>query len=128
MTKLLSQEQVNQYQDSGFVSPVDVLDQEEINRCLTEIEIFENETGKPIDFPHKSRCHQLFSWADYLIHHPKILDAVEEYWPRYFMLSRNTLGEASKIQLICEVASRRHIFFPRPGKTHHGMGGPYCCR
>ena len=40
MTKLLSQEQVNQYQDSGFVSPVDVLDQEEINRCLTEIKIF----------------------------------------------------------------------------------------
>ena len=78
MTKLLSQEQVNQYQDFGFVSPVDVLDQEEINRCLTEIEIFENETGKPIDFPHKSRCHQLFSWADYLIHHPKILDAVED--------------------------------------------------
>ena len=39
MTKLLSQEQVNQYQDSGFVSPVDVLDQEEINRCLKEIEI-----------------------------------------------------------------------------------------
>ena len=45
MAKLLSQEQVNQYQDSGFVSPVDVLDQEEINRCLTEIEIFEKETG-----------------------------------------------------------------------------------
>jgi len=78
MTKLLSQEQVNQYQDNGFVSPVDVLNQEEINRCLTEIEIFEKETGKPIDFPHKSRCHQLFSWADYLIHHPKILDAVED--------------------------------------------------
>ena len=45
MTKLLSQEQVNQYQDFGFVSPVDVLDREEINRCLTEIEIFEKETG-----------------------------------------------------------------------------------
>ena len=30
MTKLLSQEQVNQYQNSGFVSPVDVLNQDEI--------------------------------------------------------------------------------------------------
>ena len=55
MTKLLSQEQVNQYQDNGFVSPVDVLNQEEINQCLKEIVSFENETGKPIDFPHKSR-------------------------------------------------------------------------
>ncbi len=64
MTKLLSQEQINQYQDYGFVSPVDVLNQEEINQCLKEIESFENETGQQIDFPHKSRCHQLFSWAD----------------------------------------------------------------
>ena len=49
MTKLLSQEQINQYEDYGFVNPVDVLNQEEINQCLKEIESFENETGKPID-------------------------------------------------------------------------------
>ena len=65
MTKLLSQEQVNQYHNSGFLSPVDVLNQGEISQCVKEIENFENETGQPIDFPHKSRCHQLFSWADY---------------------------------------------------------------
>ena len=78
MTKLLSQEQVNQYHNSGFVSPVDILNQDEIRQSLTEIENFEEETGQPIDFPHKSRCHQLFSWADDLVHHPKILDAVED--------------------------------------------------
>ena len=78
MTKLLSQEQVNQYHNSGFVSPVDVLTQDEIQQSINEIESFEEETGQPIDFPHKSRCHQLFAWADYLVHHPKILDAVED--------------------------------------------------
>ena len=78
MTKLLSQEQVNQYHNSGFVSPVDVLTQDEIKQSIKEIESFEEETGQPIDFPHKSRCHQLFAWADYLVHHPKILDAVED--------------------------------------------------
>jgi non-haem Fe2+, alpha-ketoglutarate-dependent halogenase len=78
MTKLLSQEQVNKYDNSGFVSPVDVLNQDEIRQSLKEIESFEKETGKAIDFPHKSRCHQLFSWADYLVHHPKILDAVQD--------------------------------------------------
>ncbi len=78
MTKLLSREQVNQYHNSGFVSPVDVLNQDEIKQSIKEIENFEKETGQPIDFPHKSRCHQLFSWADYLVHHPKILDAVED--------------------------------------------------
>ena len=78
MTKLLSQQQVDQYQNSGFVSPVDVLNQDEIKQSINEIENFEEKTGQPIDFPHKSRCHQLFSWADYLVHHPKILDAVED--------------------------------------------------
>ena len=78
MTKLLSREQVNQYHNSGFVSPVDVLTQDEIKQSINEIENFEEETGHPIDFPHKSRCHQLFAWADYLVHHPKILDAVED--------------------------------------------------
>ena len=78
MTKMLSQEQVNQYHNSGFVSPVNVLNQDEIKQSINEIESFEEETGHPIDFPHKSRCHQLFSWADYLVYHPKILDAVED--------------------------------------------------
>ena len=78
MTKLLSQEQVNQYNNSGFVSPVNILNQDEIKQSINEIESFEQETGQPIDFPHKSRCHQLFSWADHLVHHPKILDAVED--------------------------------------------------
>ena len=53
MTKLLSQEQVNRYNNSGFLSPVDVLDQDEIAQCVKEIKNFENETGQPIDFPHK---------------------------------------------------------------------------
>ena len=66
MTKLLSREQVNQYHNSGFVSPVDVLTQDEIKQSITEIESFEEETGQPIDFPHKSRCHQLFDLS--LIH------------------------------------------------------------
>ena len=57
MTKLLSQEQVNQYHNSGFLSPVDVLNLDEISQCVKEIKNFENETGQPIDFPHKSRCH-----------------------------------------------------------------------
>ena len=44
MTKLLSQEQINQYDNSGFVSPVDVLNQDEIKQSLKEIEKFGEET------------------------------------------------------------------------------------
>ena len=37
MTKLLSQEQVNQYHNSWFVRPVDVLTQDEINKITQEL-------------------------------------------------------------------------------------------
>ena len=50
MTKLLSREQVNQYHNSGFVSPVDVLTQDEIKQSINEIENFEEETGHQINF------------------------------------------------------------------------------
>ena len=78
MPKYLTNTQVSQYHESGFVSPVDVLTREEVTSCISEIEAFERETGKQIDFPYKSRSHQIFSWADSLVHHPKILNAVED--------------------------------------------------
>ena len=78
MLKYLTNTQVSQYHESGFVSPVDVLTREEVTTCISEIEAFERETGQQIDFPYKSRSHQIFSWADRLVHHPKILDAVED--------------------------------------------------
>ena len=78
MLKYLTNTQVSQYHESGFVSPVDVLTRVEVTSCISEIEAFERETGKQIDFPYKSRSHQIFSWADRLVHHPKILDAVED--------------------------------------------------
>lgn len=78
MRKFLTDDQVKQYEDQGFVSPVSVLTEDEAAECVSEIEAFEAETGKQIDFPYKSRCHQLFSWADRLVHHPNILDAVED--------------------------------------------------
>ena len=78
MGKCLSEDQIKQYRDQGFVSPINVLSQDEIDACLAEITRFEKDTGKEIDFPYKSRPHQVFSWADKLVHHPAILDAVED--------------------------------------------------
>ena len=49
MTKLLSHEQIDQYHNSGFVSPINILNDDEITKSLNEIESFEKETGKAID-------------------------------------------------------------------------------
>ena len=76
MEKLLTSSQVNDYATNGFTSGIQVINEEELTWCNSEIERFEAETGKPFDFPHKSKPHHLFEWADYLVHHPKILDAL----------------------------------------------------
>lgn len=78
MGKYLEGDQIRHYHDKGFLSPINVLTRDEIQTCNSEIEAFEKASGQPIDFPYKSRCHQIFSWADALVHHPKILDAVED--------------------------------------------------
>jgi hypothetical protein len=78
MPKLLSSDQVATYERDGFVFPIDVLSSDEVRSLRTELESWERERGAPIDFPEKSKSYLLFDWADRLVHHPKILDAVED--------------------------------------------------
>jgi non-haem Fe2+, alpha-ketoglutarate-dependent halogenase len=77
-TKLLTPEQVSRYNCDGFVHPVPVLSQTEVVALRGELEEWERAQGKPIDFPEKSKSYLLFDWADQLVHHPRILDAVED--------------------------------------------------
>jgi chlorinating enzyme len=78
MSKLLTSHQVQAYERDGFVFPIDVLTADEVRACRGELEAWERERGAPIDFPEKSKSYLLFDWADRLVHHPKILDAVED--------------------------------------------------
>ena len=78
MTQLLSPEQVAAYERDGFVFPVDVLTPQEVSQYRGELEAWEKARGSPIDFPEKSKSYLLFNWADQLVHHPRILDAVQD--------------------------------------------------
>lgn len=78
MPKLLTPEQVQAYERDGFVFPVDVLQAQEARACREELQAWERERGATIDFPEKSKSYLLFAWADRLVHHPRILDAVED--------------------------------------------------
>ena len=51
MAKHLTSTQVSQYKEIGFVSPINIFTKEEVASCINEIEAFEAETGKQIDFP-----------------------------------------------------------------------------
>ena len=78
MPKHLKVDQVAAYERDGFVFPIDVLSPAEVSELRGELEAWERERGAPIDFPEKSKSYLLFDWADRLVHHPKILDAVED--------------------------------------------------
>ena len=78
MPKRLTEAQVAQYREIGFTWPVPVLSPEEVARYRTELEAFEAATGKPLDFPERSKSYLLFDWADAVVHHPAVLDAVED--------------------------------------------------
>ncbi len=78
MPKLLTPEQVQGYERDGYVCPIDVLSPEEVRQARGELEDWEQARGQLIDFPEKSKSYLLFDWADRLVHHPRILDAVED--------------------------------------------------
>jgi hypothetical protein len=78
MTLLLSPGQVEAYERDGFVFPVDVLMSHEVEELRGELQAWEKARGALIDFPEKSKSYLLFNWADQLVHHPKILDAVQD--------------------------------------------------
>ncbi len=80
MPASLSPQQVSQYNQDGFVFPIDCLTPEEVQYYRGRLEDFEHEQGDTFGrLPNlvRSKSHLLFTWMDALVRHPKVLDAVE---------------------------------------------------
>jgi ectoine hydroxylase-related dioxygenase (phytanoyl-CoA dioxygenase family) len=74
----LTPEQVGAYRRDGYVFPVRVMAPEDAahyRRCLAA---HEARSGMPLQGNFRHKTHLLFTWADALVHHPAILDAVED--------------------------------------------------
>ena len=74
----LTPQQVEAYHRDGYVFPLQVLESQDAayyRRCL---ETHEAQAGKPLQGNYRHKTHLLFTWADALVHHPAILDAVED--------------------------------------------------
>lgn len=78
MTKLLSPAAVEAYHRDGFYAPVRVMSAEEAHGYRRALESHEARTGQPLQGNWRHKTHLLFTWADALVHHPGILDAVED--------------------------------------------------
>ncbi len=78
MPKILTPTQVAQFDADGFTFPVRVMTREAAAEYRRKLESYERASGGPIRNEWRHKVHLLFTWANRLVRHPAILDAVED--------------------------------------------------
>jgi hypothetical protein len=78
MGKKLTAAQIDQYHRDGYVYPIDAFGAEQAQGYRAAMEKFEAAQGTELTKGHNFKPHLLFTWVDEIIHHPAILDAVED--------------------------------------------------
>ena len=78
MPKFLPASAVEACRRDGFYAPVRVMSAADARNYRTALETHEANTGAPLQGNWRHKVHLLFTWADELVHHPVILDAIED--------------------------------------------------
>ena len=86
MGKVLSDEQIRRYREEGFVSPVDVMSEQEASEYLHRFEEAERRFPALAHAHKRNNVHLSFKCLDELAHHRVILDAVEDLIGAHFSL------------------------------------------
>lgn len=90
MPKILTREQIETFWRDGCVFPIRVMSTDEALAIRAKLEAFEATTGAPLRGDLRHKTHLLFPWLDAVVHHPRILDAVEDlYGPDLLCWSTN---------------------------------------
>jgi len=77
MTASLTRDEIRAYQEAGYLFPLNVLSDEEARHYRRCLEAAEAEAGADFAKRYRHKPHLVWRWADDLVRHPKILDAVE---------------------------------------------------
>lgn len=77
MSPHLSPTLIEKYHQEGICFPIRVMSPQEAIHYRAKLEAFEVGKGSPISGIENKKTHLLFTWANELIRHPPILDAVE---------------------------------------------------
>jgi len=75
---VLSPTETAAFDRDGFHFPVRVFDTGQIASYRSRLEAFERRMGGPLGGQMRNKPHLLFTWADEIVRHPLILDAVED--------------------------------------------------
>ncbi len=87
----LSSEQINQYNEDGYIAPINVLSRNEANEIRAEIEHIEKNWPKELEGLGRNYIHFISPVFDKVSHNPKILDAVESIIGKNILICGTTL-------------------------------------
>ena len=87
----LSQEQINQYKEDGYIAPINVLSREEANEIKEEIERIEKDWPNELEGLGRNYIHLISPVFDKVCHNSKILDAVESIIGKNILVCGTTL-------------------------------------
>tara|TARA_B100001109_G_scaffold254052_1_gene252926 strand:+ start:503 stop:1327 length:825 start_codon:yes stop_codon:yes gene_type:complete len=87
----LSSNQLKQYEDQGYIFPIEVLSQKEALEVKEEIELIEKKMPNEIDKSGRYNVHLISPKLDLLVHNSKILDAVESIIGKNILVCSTTL-------------------------------------
>ena len=87
----LSSNQLKQYEDQGYISPIEVLSSSEALEARKEIELIEKKMPNEIDNAGRYNVHLISPKLDSIVHNSKILDAVESIIGKNILVCSTTL-------------------------------------
>ena len=80
MPKFLTEAQVQQFKDLGYVSNLRVMDAKQTKAIRDLLENFEKRQGTPLHGSQRHKTHLLFPWLNDLVRETKIVDAIEDLY------------------------------------------------
>ena len=87
----LSSEQINQYNNDGYIAPIDVLSKDEAEEVRNEIEYIEKKWPDELVGLGRNYAHLISPVLDKVSHNSKILDAVESIIGKDILVCGTTL-------------------------------------
>jgi ectoine hydroxylase-related dioxygenase (phytanoyl-CoA dioxygenase family) len=87
----LSSNQLKQYEDKGFVSPIDIFSKDRANEIRNELELIEKKMPSELDKSGRYNAHLISPLLDKVTHDPKILDVVQSIIGENILVCGTTL-------------------------------------
>ena len=113
MLKVLTKQQIEQYHDEGFISPIRVISEAKALSIKSQLEEVESQFPEEINAESRNNLHLCFEFLDALAHNPIIVDAMED-------LIGPDIALWATVMFIKEPASKHYVSWHQDA-TYMGM-------